>query len=289
MIETHDSIPSGIAALDKITSGWKKSNLILIGGTIAMGKSSLMVSMLNNIAIKQDVPTAVFSSQLPARELMRRLIVNVCDVEWKRPLVPLDIWKNPNIYDQWITEKELEQQKEIDKLEVEFAIYNVGNFIIDDTPNICVFDLKDRARKYVKDNGVKIIFIDYLQLLNAQVDCNGSELQKCGFIVQQLKELAIELNVPIVLMSDLYEKSKKSKRVMKPKMANIYNLGIKKSSIDVICLLHRPEYYRIFKDHSGKDLHGLGQILVLKNHNNTIGNAWVQFNRKHLRFEDLPD
>ena len=282
-------IPSGIAALDDITLGWQKSDLILIGGVPAMGNTSLMVSMLNNIAIKQGVPAAVFSSEDSAKALMTRLFINVRDLSRGKKISPLDILRQT-----WAEYEFLKQsiQDELDQMEIDFQTFNVGNFVIDDTPGLSVFEIEDRVRSYVNEYGIEIVFVDNIEFIHYFPQHSLEREKENAEIMHHLKRLASELNIVIVAFSMLKGKSVSQikKDGLLPMMYQFCNFTEKAFDVvDIICMLHRPEYYKIFTDNSGKDLHGLGQILVLKNHNNAIGNAWVRFNRKHLRFEDVTD
>lgn len=283
-------IPSGIVALDKITSGWQKSDLILIAGVPAMGNTSLMVSMLNNIAIKQGIPTAVCTLENSTKALMMRLCINVRDLSRGGILSPLDKLKSTlGEHSEWLKQS---IQKEIDEMVIDLETFNLANFVIDDTPGLSVFEIEDRVRSYVNENGIEIVFVDNIELIHYYPDYSLDREKEYAEIMSHLKRLASELNIVIVVFSRLKSKtvSQVKKDGYRPRLNQLLHFTEEALDVvDVICMLHRPEYYGQYTDEYGKNLKGLGQIFVEKNHNNAVGNAWVQFKRKHLRFEDIVD
>ena len=283
-------IPSGIVALDKITSGWQKSDLILIAGVPAMGNTSLMVSMLNNIAIKQGIPTAVCTLENSTKALMMRLCINVRDLSRGGILSPLDKLKSTlGEHSEWLKQS---IQKEIDEMVIDLETFNLANFVIDDTPGLSVFEIEDRVRSYVNENGIEIVFVDNIELIHYYPDYSLDREKEYAEIMSHLKRLASELNIVIVVFSRLKRKtvSQVKKDGYRPRLNQLLHFTEEALDVvDVICMLHRPEYYGQYTDEYGKNLKGLGQIFVEKNHNNAVGNAWVQFKRKHLRFEDIVD
>lgn len=283
-------IPSGIVALDKITSGWQKSDLILIVGVPAMGNTSLMVSMLNNIAIKQGIPTAVCSLENSTKALMIRLCINIRDLSRGGILSPLDKLKSTlGEHSEWLKQS---IQKEIDEMVIDLETFNLANFVIDDTPGLSVFEIEDRVRSYVNENGIEIVFVDNIELIHYYPDYSLDREKEYAEIMSHLKRLASELNIVIVVFSRLKRKavSQVKKDGYRPRLNQLLHFTEEALDVvDVICMLHRPEYYGQYTDEYGKNLKGLGQIFVEKNHNNAVGNAWVQFKRKHLRFEDIVD
>ena len=283
-------IPSGIVALDKITSGWQKSDLILIAGVPAMGNTSLMVSMLNNIAIKQGIPTAVCTLENSTKALMMRLCINVRDLSRGGVLSPLDKLKSTlGEHSEWLKQS---IQKEIDEMVIDLETFNLANFVIDDTPGLSVFEIEDRVRSYVNENGIEIVFVDNIELIHYYPDYSLDREKEYAEIMSHLKRLASELNIVIVVFSRLKSKtvSQVKKDGYRPRLNQLLHFTEEALDVvDVICMLHRPEYYGQYTDEYGKNLKGLGQIFVEKNHNNAVGNAWVQFKRKHLRFEDIVD
>ena len=283
-------IPSGIVALDKITSGWQKSDLILIAGVPAMGNTSLMVSMLNNIAIKQGIPTAVCTLENSTKALMMRLCINVRDLSRGGILSPLDKLKSTlGEHSEWLKQS---IQKEIDEMVIDLETFSLANFVIDDTPGLSVFEIEDRVRSYVNENGIEIVFVDNIELIHYYPDYSLDREKEYAEIMSHLKRLASELNIVIVVFSRLKSKtvSQVKKDGYRPRLNQLLHFTEEALDVvDVICMLHRPEYYGQYTDEYGKNLKGLGQIFVEKNHNNAVGNAWVQFKRKHLRFEDIVD
>ena len=178
-------IPSGFTELDKITSGWQKSDLIIIAARPAMGKTAFVLSMAKNIAVNFRQPVAMFSLEMSKVQLANRLLMNVCEIEG-------DKIKNGKLSkDEW------------NRLEHKVRDLQGAPIYIDDTPALSVFELKSKARKLVREHQVGLIIIDYLQLMNAQGMNFGSREQEVSIISRNLKTLAKELDIPIIALSQL--------------------------------------------------------------------------------------
>ena len=178
-------VPSGFDALDKITSGWQKSDLIIIAARPAMGKTAFVLSMAKNIAVNFHRPVAMFSLEMSNVQLVNRLIMNVCEIEGEKI-------KNGRL-----------TKAEWDKLEHKVVDLQGAPLYVDDTPGLSVFELRSKARKLVKDKHVELIIIDYLQLMNANGSNFGSREQEVSIISRTLKGMAKELDIPIIALSQL--------------------------------------------------------------------------------------
>ena len=178
-------IPSGFTELDKITSGWQKSDLVIIAARPAMGKTAFVLSMAKNIAVDFNIPVAIFSLEMSNVQLVNRLIMNVCEIEGGK------------IRNRRLTKAEW------DKLENNISILQNAPIYVDDTPVLSVFELRSKARKLVKDKKIQLIIIDYLQLMNANGTNFGSREQEVSIISRTLKGLAKELDIPIIALSQL--------------------------------------------------------------------------------------
>ena len=178
-------VPTGYHKLDNITSGWQASDLVIIAGRPAMGKTSFALSMAKNIAADYKVPMAFFSLEMSNVQLVNRLISNCCEIQGSKIL-------NGQLKpDEW---------ERLDK--------RLNNLIgsplyVDDTPGLSVFELRTKARRLVRDHGVKIIMIDYLQLMNANGMRFSSRQEEVSTISRSLKQIAKELDIPILALSQL--------------------------------------------------------------------------------------
>lgn len=264
-------VPSGFTALDKITSGWQKSDLIIIAARPAMGKTAFVLSMAKNIAVNYHRPVAMFSLEMSNVQLVNRLIMNVCEIEG-------DKIKNGHLTkDEW------------KKLETKIRDLKGAPIYVDDTPALSVFELRSKARKLVKEHHVELIIIDYLQLMNAQGMTFGSREQEVSIISRNLKALAKELDIPIIALSQLNRGVEARTGVdgKKPQLSDLRESGAIEQDADMVCFIHRPEYYHLYNDDkTGKDLRGLGQIIVAKHRNGAVDEIWLRFRSKFAKFQN---
>lgn len=267
-------IPSGFTALDKITSGWQKSDLVIIAARPAMGKTAFVLSMAKNIAVDFNIPVAIFSLEMSNVQLVNRLIMNVCEIEGSK------------IRNGRLTPAEW------DRLENQINVLQNAPIFVDDTPGLSVFELQSKARKLVKDKKIQLIIIDYLQLMNANGSSFGSREQEVSIISRSLKGLAKELDIPIIALSQLsraVEKRDSSNSTVdgkKPLLSDLRESGAIEQDADMVCFIHRPEYYKLYDDGNGKDLRGLGQIIVAKHRNGATDEIWLRFIGKYTRFQN---
>ena len=268
-------IPSGFNELDKITSGWQKSDLVIIAARPAMGKTAFVLSMAKNIAVDFNIPVAIFSLEMSNVQLINRLIMNVCEIEGNK------------IRNGRLTPSEW------DRLENRINVLEKAPIYVDDTPGLSVFELQSKARKLVKDKKIQLIIIDYLQLMNANGSSFGSREQEVSIISRNLKGLAKELDIPIIALSQLsraVEKRDSSNSNVdgkKPLLSDLRESGAIEQDADMVCFIHRPEYYRIYNDDkTGKDLRGLGQIIVAKHRNGATDEVWMRFIGKYAKFQN---
>ena len=267
-------IPSGFNELDKITSGWQKSDLVIIAARPAMGKTAFVLSMAKNIAVDFNIPVAIFSLEMSNVQLINRLIMNVCEIEGNK------------IRNGRLTPAEW------DRLENRINVLQNAPIFVDDTPGLSVFELQSKARKLVKDKKIQLIIIDYLQLMNANGSSFGSREQEVSIISRSLKGLAKELDIPIIALSQLsraVEKRDSSNSNVdgkKPLLSDLRESGAIEQDADMVCFIHRPEYYKLYDDGNGKDLRGLGQIIVAKHRNGATDEIWLRFIGKYTRFQN---
>ena len=265
-------VPTGYHKLDDITSGWQASDLVIIAGRPAMGKTSFALSMAKNIAADYNVPMAFFSLEMSNVQLVNRLISNVCEIQGSKIL-------NGQLHqDEW---ERLD--KRINKL-MDAPLY------IDDTPGLSVFELRTKARRLVREHGVKIIMIDYLQLMNANGMRFSSRQEEVSTISRSLKGLAKELDVPILALSQLNRgvESREGLEGKRPQLSDLRESGAIEQDADMVLFVHRPEYYHIYQDDNGRDLHGMAQIIIAKHRKGATGDVLLTFRGEYTRFEN-PD
>ncbi|MBP5409644.1 MAG: replicative DNA helicase [Prevotella sp.] len=266
-------VASGYHKLDDITSGWQPSDLIIVAGRPAMGKTSFALSMAKNIAAEYQVPMAFFSLEMSNTQLVNRLISNVCEIQGSKIL-------NGQLRpDEW---------ERLDK--------QVNNLLgaplyIDDTPGLSVFELRTKARRLVREHGVKIIMIDYLQLMNANGMRFSSRQEEVSTISRSLKSLAKELDIPIIALSQLNRgvESREGLEGKRPQLSDLRESGAIEQDADMVLFVHRPEYYHIYQDDNGRDLHGMAQIIIAKHRKGATGDVLLTFRGEFTRFENPED
>lgn len=266
-------LPTGFKELDKLTSGWQNSDLVIIAARPAMGKTAFVLSMAKNIALDFEQPVAIFSLEMSNVQLVNRLIVNVCQI------------KGESIKSGRLSDDEWERLDKNHKF-----LYNAPIYI-DDTPSLSVFELRTKARRLVREHKVRVLIIDYLQLMNASGMSFGSREQEVSMISRSLKGLAKELNIPIIALSQLNRgvETRQGTEGKRPQLADLRESGAIEQDADIVCFIHRPEYYRITEDERGNSLIGIAEIIVAKHRNGPTGIASMRFDNEYARFKNLDD
>ncbi len=266
-------IPTGYAKLDDYTSGWQRSDFVIIAGRPAMGKTSFALSLAKNIAVDYDTPIAFFSLEMNNVQLVNRLISNVCEIEGKKIL-------NGQLDD--------EEWKRLDK---NVRKLQAAPIYIDDTPGMSIFELRTKARRLVREKGVQVIMIDYLQLMNANGARFGSRQEEVSTISRSLKGLAKELDIPVLALSQLNRTVEGREGIdgKRPQLSDLRESGAIEQDADMVLFVHRPEYYRIFTDEKGNDLHGKAQIIIAKHRKGGTGDVLLNFRGEFTRFENPTD
>jgi replicative DNA helicase len=266
-------VSTGYFKLDDITSGWQASDLVIIAGRPAMGKTSFALSMAKNIAADLRIPMAFFSLEMSNVQLVNRLISNACEIQGSKIL-------NGQLQrDEW---------ERLDK--------NINNLLgaplyVDDTPGLSVFELRTKARRLVREHGIKLIMIDYLQLMNANGMRFSSRQEEVSTISRSLKGLAKELNIPILALSQLNRgvESRDGLEGKRPQLSDLRESGAIEQDADMVLFVHRPEYYHIYQDDNGRDLHGMAQIIIAKHRKGATGDVLLTFRGEFTRFENPED
>ncbi len=260
---------SGFSEIDKITSGWQPSNLIIIAARPAMGKTAFVLSMALNIALANN-PVAVFSLEMGAVELVNRLISNVCETDGKK-----------------IKSGQLSAMERI-QLTQRLGRLTGAPLFVDDSSGLSIMELRTKARRLVREHGVKMIIIDYLQLMNAGGLNLGSREQEVSTISRSLKQLAKELEIPVVALSQLNRKLEdRSNKDKRPQLSDLRESGAIEQDADMVCFIHRPEYYaRSAEDQENKDIRGLAEFIIAKHRSGSVGTVNLRFRNQFVRFEN---
>jgi replicative DNA helicase len=263
-------VPSGFTELDRMTSGWQSSDLVIIAARPAMGKTAFVLSMTKQMALDHTRPVAIFSLEMSNLQLVNRLIVSETEL-------PADKIKKGNL-----TTQEWEQLDHKIKRLIDAPIY------VDDTPGLSVFELRAKCRRLKKQHDIQIIIIDYLQLMSASGMNPGSREQEVSLISRSLKGLAKELNVPIIALSQLNRgvENRAGAEGKRPQLSDLRESGAIEQDADMVLFIHRPEYYRITEDEQGNSLIGVAELIVAKHRNGATGDVRLKFRAELARFED---
>lgn len=261
-------LPSGYDKLDKLTSGWQNSDLIIIAARPAMGKTAFVLSMAKNMAVDYNIPVAIFSLEMSNVQLVNRMISNVCEITG-------DTIRSGRLSDD-----------EWDRLNSRVKYLFGSPIFIDETPGLPITELRTKARRLVREHGVKIIIIDYLQLMNATGMKFGSREQEVSTISRNLKALAKELSIPIIALSQL-NRSTETRDDKRPVLSDLRESGAIEQDADFVAFIHRPEYYtRSSEDGQGNDIRGLAEFIVAKHRSGQVDTIKLRFTSKYVRFEN---
>ncbi len=266
-----NGVQSGFMALDRVTMGWQPSDLIIIAARPSMGKTAFVLSMARNMAIEYQQPVAFFSLEMSAVQLMMRLIVA------ETGLYSNDIKSGRLTPEQW--------------RHLESATKPLGTapLFIDDTPALSVFEFRSKARRLKIHNDIKIIVIDYLQLMTGSQDTKGSgnREQEVAFISRTLKAIAKELNVPMIALSQLSRATEQRGGSKRPQLSDLRESGAIEQDADIVAFIHRPEYYGMNTDENGLPTAGLAEIILAKHRNGAVCDVKLRFLKDQARFADM--
>ena len=255
-------LETGYTDLDAKTSGLQKSDLVLLAARPSMGKTALALNILCFMAVKRNLPAAIFSLEMSKQQLMNRLLSQQSHVDAQ------------NIRTGQL--KEEEWRKLVDGA----GILSRTRLVIDDTPGITISELRSKARKYKLDHDIQIIFIDYLQLMagNGRTD---SRQQEVSDISRALKSLARELNIPIVALSQL-NRSVEQREDHRPQLSDLRESGAIEQDADVVMFIYRDEYY-----HKDTEDQGIAEIIIAKQRNGPIGTVKLAWLGEYTQFANL--
>lgn len=269
-------VATGFTELDKTTSGWQKSDLIIIAARPAMGKTAFVLSMAKQMAVDYRQPVAMFSLEMSNRQLVNRLIMNVCEIEGSKI-------RNGSL-----------NREEWDRMDHKINDLMGAPIYVDDTPGLSIFELRSKARKLKREHDIQCIIIDYLQLMSATGMNPGSREQEVSMISRSLKGLAKELDIPIIALSQL-NRSVESRGTgaegKRPQLSDLRESGAIEQDADMVCFIHRPEYYfRAGEKSEGYDssMIGMAEIIIAKHRNGATKTVNLRFRGEYAKFEN-PD
>lgn len=263
-------IPSGFSALDKVTAGWQRSDLIILAARPGMGKTAFVLSLARNAAIDFKKPVAFFSLEMSAVQLVTRLISGETGLK-------ADKLKRGQL-----------EPHEWQQLHSQITKLADAPIFIDDTPALNVFELRAKLRRLKSEQNIEMAIIDYLQLMTAGGEGKGNREQEVSTISRSLKAIAKELNIPVIVLSQLnrqVESRGGANNNKRPQLGDLRESGAIEQDADMVMFIYRPEYYNITDD-SGKDIRGLAQIIIAKHRNGSLEDVDLRFISENAKFTD---
>ena len=263
-------IPSGFTNLDRVTSGWQKSDLIICAARPGMGKTAFALTMARNIAVDHENPIGFFSLEMSSQQLVNRLIASEAELSASK-------LRKGDLADH-----------EIVQLHEKIKHLSEAPIFIDDTPALTIFELRAKARRLVKNHNVKIIIIDYLQLMNAGNN-TGNREQEISAISRSLKGIAKELQIPVIALSQVNRGVENRTGIgsKRPILSDLRESGAIEQDADIVTFIYRPEYYKIYEWDNGDDTRGQGELIIAKHRNGSLKNVRLKFTSEFAKFSDL--
>ena len=262
-------VPSGFHMLDKLTSGWQNSDMIVIAARPAMGKTAFVLSMARNIAVDHNMGVALFSLEMSSVQLVKRLIASESRISAEK-----------------LRKGDLAEH-EFHQLHSRISKLTTAPIYIDDSAGLSVFDLRAKCRRLKSQFDIRIIIIDYLQLMTAGGNKGGNREQEISTISRSIKEIAKELNVPVIALSQLSRSVETRGGDKKPILSDLRESGAIEQDADIVSFLYRPEYYQILQNEVGESNVGVGEIIVAKHRNGATDSVRLRFIGEYARFEDF--
>ncbi len=271
--EGMSGLPSGFSKLDYLTSGWQPSDLVIIAARPGMGKTAFIMSMAKNMAIDFDIPVAIFSLEMSSIQLITRMISSATGISSGK-----------------LKKGELEPH-EWEQLNVKVKKLSAAPIFIDDTPSLSIFDLRAKARRLVSQHGIKIVIVDYLQLMTAGSKNSGNREQEISMISRNLKALAKELEIPVIALSQLSRAVETRGGSKRPLLSDLRESGAIEQDADIVSFIFRPEYYgnTEWDDEEHTPCEGQAELIIAKHRNGGLENIRLKFTGYLAQFSDLED
>ena len=259
-------IATGFDKIDKFTGGWQETDLVIIGGASSMGKTSFALAILLNACKYSNTPSVIFSYEMSSNQLLKRLISMESGVS-NSYIINGTLGK-----DEYLRVNQAVGQ--LEKLPIS----------IDDCNITSLNYLRNRIKDYVTKKQVKLVLVDYLQLVSHNGK-NSSREQEVSKVARTLKNLAKELEITIIALSQL-NRGVGMRAMGKPTLSDLRESGEIEQASDVVILIHRPEYYGIEHDDKGNNTKGMANIIFAKGRNIGVGEIPLKFNSSLTKFEN---
>ena len=260
-------LPTGYYELDDLTCGLQDGEMIVIAGRPSMGKTSLVLNIAEHIGVIEKIPVAIFSLEMGRQQLAERFLSSVTGI------------------DAQLVRKGMLSTEHYRKLVEACGTFSEATIYIDDTAGLTPLELRAKARRLKSRHKIRCIIVDYLQLMHMGVKSIESRQQEITTISRYIKALARELNVPVVVLSQLNRSPEgRESTGHKPRMSDLRESGSIEQDADVVMLLHREDYYR--KNEDGYEPNNTAELIIAKQRNGPTGTVKLVFREKITRFEN---
>jgi replicative DNA helicase len=262
-------VPTGFPQLDEMTSGFHGSELIIVAARPAMGKTAFTLSIARNAAVESGYGVAFFSLEMSATQLVQRLLSGEAEIDQQK-----------------MRTGRLDQHEWV-QLNSTIGPLSKAPLYIDDTPALSIMDLRAKGRRLKAEKNIGMIIIDYLQLMQGNSKSGGNREQEIAGISRSLKELAKELNVPIIALSQLSRAVETRGGEKKPMLSDLRESGSIEQDADMVMFLYRPEYYGLTTYDDGTSTQGVAEVIIAKQRSGPVGDVRLQFINRFAKFANL--
>jgi len=262
-------VPCGYPAIDSVTGGWQRSDLIILAARPGMGKTAFMLNTASNAA-KSGYGVGIFSLEMTTEQLVNRMLSFEAEVN------------SHKLRSGGLTEEDWE------KLSAATARIEKLPVFIDDTPALPLFALRSKARKLVSVYGVKLLVIDYLQLMSGNPDSRQNREQQISEISRGLKSIAKELDVPVIALSQLSRAVETRGGEKRPQLSDLRESGAIEQDADVVTFLYRPDYYTHNSAIEETEVPGKTEFIIAKHRQGSLVTPEVYFDAQYTKFRSTP-
>ena len=263
-------VPSGFPSLDRVTFGWQPSDLIIVAARPSMGKTAFVMNIARNAAVDHHMPVAFFSLEMPAIQLAKRMMVSETGLS-------SDKIKGGTKLERYEWVQLEEKLKDLAK----------APLYIDDTPSLPVMEFRSKVKRLVNQKGVRLVIVDYLQLMQGPAELKGMREQEVAAISRMLKATAKEMNVPVIALSQLSRDAvKRQGSNNRPLLSDLRESGSIEQDADMVLFIHRYDYQGLNEDASEV---GKTDLIIAKHRNGEIGDIPLTFRASEVRFVDNED
>ena len=265
-----NGVPSGFPSIDRVTMGWQKSDLIILAARPSVGKTAFSLNLARNAAVEHHMAVAFFSLEMSAIQLVKRLITSESGL-------PADKIKGGTRLEDY----------EWEQLEYKLRALTKAPLYIDDTPGLPLMEFRTKAKNLVKNKGVRLIFVDYLQLMQGPTELKGMREQEVAAISRTLKATAKELDVPIIALSQLSRQAvQRQGGGGKPQLSDLRESGSIEQDADMGLFIHRPDFVGLSENPEDKEK---TQIIIAKHRNGETCEIDMLFKSEQIKFVELDD